>query len=369
MRQIYESILCMLIQFNFTNIKLWQNLNDDQLISYYNNLNYNNNKKKWQVDIETLRIDFNKAIQDEQFLKLYLKEQYSIHSKNSTVGIKKYKKLENKFSIFKYKALCNGNFYQFNNETSPCLGYDGYNANLKHQKHLNNTLSNFIFKDTNWINMYSNVSINNLLSNNIFCSDSKSVVSFGNNKLNIFYFAVTDGRLDLYTHLTTNICNDEKYEKLLSHYGYQNCSHFLKSIDVIIANQGNVYLDQTYDMSHDLFNDRNRLYQYLYNTRNTSSSNGTNFIPIIATSNWHEPRKSNDSKKIEYYTNISNIDMIDTTSYLNLDSVSQKFYRQTQKLAKFEIHKHFCIPGPTTRYVWLFFEMIDLIFDAIEMQH
>ena len=55
LRQIYESILCILIQFNFTNIKLWKNLNDDQLINYYNNLNYNNsnNEKKWKVDIQS----------------------------------------------------------------------------------------------------------------------------------------------------------------------------------------------------------------------------------------------------------------------------------------------------------------------------
>ena len=80
-------------------------------------------------------------------------------------------------------------------------------------------LKDFIFDDTNWINMYDNKTINNLLSNNIYCTDSKSVVSFTNDKLNIFYFAVTGRRLELFQKLNSNICHSKQYLTMLSHYG------------------------------------------------------------------------------------------------------------------------------------------------------
>ena len=298
LRQLSEEILCILIQFNFTNIKLWKNLNDDELVNHYNNLNYNNNKK-WQVEIKTQRIDFNKVIQEPKFLKSYLKKEYSNISNLTNYEWGAHEP-ENKFKIFKEKAFYNCDFDEINNDTSPCLGYDGYGANYAYQTYLNKTLKQFVFENTNWNNnMYSNISIDNLLNNNIFCKDDQSVVSFTNDKLNIFYFAVTQQRLDLYRHLTKSIVYNKRYVEMLSRYGYKNGLQFLNDIDLIIANQGFSRSGPRYDMLYDLFDDRDKLYQYLYNNTNTnidkksgndSINNNNKFIPIIGTSNWNKPR-------------------------------------------------------------------------------
>ena len=455
LRQIFESISCMLIQFNFTNIKLWQNLDDNDLVNYYHKLNYNNNKNKWQVDIQTQSINFSKVIQDEKFLQLYLQSNYSNIDLTNYDAYKydyHYDTPENKFDIFNGDARTNCDFVSFNNETGPCIGYDGYYANKMHIRNLNNTLKHFIYENTNWDKMYDNQTLNDILDNNIYCMDSKSILSFTNDKLNIFYYAVTGGRLELFQKFQRSMCKRKTYRNMLSHYGYNNCTHFLQNIDIIIANQGRSNYVPLYDMSFDLFDDRDKLYRLLYpknldnyntsdintnttknnttdtipvstasaygiNIRNTNSmdsasntgniSNTSNignignissinntsgrmnnhrhrndksnsrharkemkrnrkFLPIIATSNWHDPTESKDSKKIKYYSDISNIDIIDTTAYLNLDSTSQRLYRKTKELTKFQIHNHYCVPGPVTRYVWLFFEMIDLIFDAMQ---
>ena len=352
LRQITESISCMLHQFDFTPLKFFKYSSNKNKLQY--NDNGYMNKHNFSADIRMSTFKHSSNFQPCFFQKQYWPKSIfkKFHVPDMESFINNYTDWGETYSKFYLDQLKNGQnmknvqkFFANLSESDLKRLAAIVDTDMNHDDHVkNDELMHQI--DKNMVHMYQN------------CFDGKTHISLFNNKTqkrnDIFYISSND---DSKNHSLINALTKLKL-KYLTKWKQVKFEQLVNKIDVIVLNFGNEY-----SKHHKLITRYNLIkLQEEYKKLQSIRSQQKNYknIPIIIANPWGS-NYMNQTEWKKFETNFVNKYKLPIVHYSLWDVINKSSMTYQQLEIQRSSGTHYCMPGASIKYAFTFFEMIEML--------
>ena len=366
MRQVMESISCMLYQFDFTPLKFWKYSSDKNKLKYKENGYINKHNYTADIRMENFKHQsyFRPCLYSQRYWPRKLFSKFNVSNMESWLD--NYTDWDKIYGQFYINQLKNGHndknvkdfFVSFSESDLQHLGeyfdmeMNGYNYNNNEkEEYEDDDLWHQVSK--NIVDMYHD------------CSDTYTYISLFNNK--------TQKKNDIFL-ITSNADNKDhslidSLKKLnfnhLKKWKKLNFEQFVNQIDVIVLNFGNDY--EKHDRHIAKYNlDKLKIeYAQLQHILRSQKHNYDD-IPIII-ANPFDSNYMNQSEWKKFENSFINKYKLPIVHYSLSDVITKSSMTYKQLKRQRSEGKHYCEPGAAIDYAFTFFEMIEMLTMQIQL--
>lgn len=373
LRQIFEALGCMLIQFNFTPLEMYRYSSIKNQKQYNKNGYYNKNDYSGDIRFSDLvkPVDQpcfftkNTMLRDLQLNVNRYNISHNITLLDWIIKYTNWTQLYTKYYVTKLRQKHGDSNYNINYNREE-------QEEQEEQEHLDQIFFNLTQSDLNQLESIGSDAlkienknssrIKKQIANNIIdfyheCDDGYlGYIGFFNNKTqtrnNIFYLS---SNIDHDYHSIVNRLKlfEKEYMNNFDKFGiqYDNLSHFINDIDTMIINFGNRYENvERYNLS--------QLEKEYIEIKNIGQNKS---IPMIITSAWTW-QYYNKSEWKQFETNFIDKYQLPIVHYSLLDVVTKSTITEKEENSLLTQSKtHYCMPGTSIKFAFTFIEMVEMM--------